>query len=140
MPQKIPNRAVHSNCVGSNNWCPVRIIFQENPLRMKQVAKDITDAPMTASNPITENSMRRISIANIMPPIGDLKMPAIPAAVPHPNIMRVAEGESLNHRAVVLPIAAPEKALGPSAPAEPPSPTVIRHPNNGDKIILLRIR
>ena len=47
--------------------------------------------------------------------------------------IRVADGENFISLATLSPIAAPENAQGPSAPAEAPKPIVTRHPINGEK-------
>ncbi len=83
--------------------------------------------------PITDISILRTSMAKKTPPSGDLKIPAIPAAAPQPNNIRVADGENFISLATLSPIAAPENAQGPSAPAEAPKPIVTRHPINGEK-------
>ena len=71
------------------------------------------------------------SSVNRTPPTGALNIPAIPAPAPQASRIRTDSSESLNHRARLLPIAAPVHALGPSAPAEPPNPIVTVQPNIG---------
>ena len=64
------------------------------------------------------------SSVNIIPPIGALNMPAIPAPAPHPMIIIISRGGSPTHRPSWLASAAPVEAIGPSAPADPPNPRV----------------
>ena len=63
-------------------------------------------------------------MAKNMPPTGDLNIAAIPAPAPHAINTITASLSSLNKRAMLLPIAPPANAIGPSAPAEPPAPRV----------------
>ncbi len=70
-------------------------------------------------------STRRISDAKITPPIGVLKVAAIPA--PPPAAMKVSRCHSVNriHPASIEPNVAPIWMIGPSRPMEPPEPIEI---------------
>ena len=60
-----------------------------------------------------------------IPAMGARKMPAIPAAAPHPTRSISTLGDSRNAWPMLEPMAAPVKTIGPSAPTEPPNPMVI---------------
>ncbi len=60
-----------------------------------------------------------------MPAIGALKMPAMPAAAPHPTSSISTLGGMRNRLPSFDPMAAPVKTIGPSAPTDPPNPIVM---------------
>src|SRR5690606_30148286 len=72
-----------------------------------------------------ENSGNKISIAKIIPAIGLLNAPAIPAAAPQANNIVTSLYCNPKKRPVLEPIAEPLYAIGASKPHDPPKPTVI---------------
>ena len=79
-------------------------------------------------NGITVTPVRSIistSKVNNIPAIGARKIPAIPAAAPHPTRTIRVLGDSRNACPTLDPIAAPVYTIGPSAPTDPPNPMVI---------------
>ena len=89
-----------------------------------------TVAPLieAISNGITEAAVKSsisTSTVNNIPAIGALKMPAIPAAAPHPTRIINNRGDRRKKLPKLLPIDAPVYTIGPSAPTEPPKPIVI---------------
>ena len=87
------------------------------------IAAVIVEASSVITDKVDSSSLITSSV-NRNPPIGDLKMPAIPAPAPHPIIRSIMLCGNPNIRAALLPIAAPVVAIGPSEPAEPPNPRV----------------
>ena len=57
--------------------------------------------------------------------MGARKMPAMPAAAPHPTRIISTFGDSLKACPMLEPMAAPVNTIGPSAPTDPPNPIVI---------------
>ena len=80
------------------------------------------------SSGITDTVVKSIistSMANSIPAIGALKMPATPAAAPLPTSIISICGDMRNRLPRFDPIAAPVLTIGPSAPTDPPKPIVI---------------
>ena len=80
--------------------------------------------------------MQSTSMENRAPPTGALNMPAIPADAPQAIITFVKAGVMPNSRPILLPIAAPAYAIGPSDPADPPNPNVIELARIGEYVSL----
>ena len=136
IPQKTPKSPYQSRWWASKGTSAVKLTSHVKSLIMYEVAKEQrhdTIRHMTASVFI---GIFRTSSVNRAPPIGALKMPAMPAPAPHPTKIRTASGVSPNHLPMQLPIAPPEYAPGPSAPADPPNPTVSQQPIMGFHIRL----
>ena len=94
------------------------------PERMNAVRADVRHMAVSSSMEATPNSMPSTSMVKSIPPTGALKIAAIPAPAPQ-AIMTVSILAGMrNSRPTLLAIAAPEYAIGPSAPAEPPHPRV----------------
>ncbi len=74
--------------------------------------------------PVVRSSISTSKVKS-MPAIGALKMPAMPAAAPHPTNIINTRGDILKSDPRLLPIAAPVYTIGPSAPTEPPKPIVM---------------
>ena len=65
-----------------------------------------------------------ISVANITPAIGALKVAAIPPAAPAAISSFILFPETLKSCPIREPMLPPIWAIGPSTPAEPPEPMV----------------
>ena len=83
-----------------------------------------TDAMMTGVTARIEKSSRITSSVKSKPPIGELKIALIPAAVPHPMIRGICARAMRKNWPMPDAIAAPICKMGPSAPPDPPDPSV----------------
>ena len=90
------------------------------------------------SRGITETVVRSImstSSVKSMPAMGALKMPAMPAAAPHPTMIMSTRGDMRKSCPTAEPIEAPEKTMGPSAPTEPPKPMVTELAQSDERML-----
>ena len=76
------------------------------------------------AEPAVRSSMSTSTVKR-SPAMGALKMPAMPAAAPHPTSIMSVWGERRNSCPRLEPMAAPVNTMGPSAPTDPPKPMVM---------------
>ena len=74
---------------------------------------------------VAVRSIIKTSIVKSRPANGALKIPAIPAAAPHPTSSMRVRGSSRKSFPKFDPIAAPVYTIGASAPTDPPKPMVM---------------
>ncbi len=105
-----------------------------HPDQTYAVRAAVTEEVNTAITATADRPMQSTSMENRAPPTGALNMPAIPADAPQAIITFVKAGVMPNSRPILLPIAAPAYAIGPSDPADPPNPNVIELARIGEYV------
>lgn len=111
--------------------CSVEAVLNEisgvHPDRINAVRAAAVVAENNAIKLIASKEIAKISRMKSAPPMGALKIAAIPAPAPHATNILMRSGVKRKSCAILLPIAAPELAIGPSDPADPPKPIVVEH-------------
>ena len=82
-------------------------MFTLNPVHMNVVRPAVEHAMTKAITPVVVKAICKISNANIIPQIGAIKMPAIPAPAPQATSVISVLFENPNNLPRLLPTAAP---------------------------------
>ena len=130
MPQTKPSTIKLGICVQENTnriWGMLKIASPGSCIRLKiacVVTLATTDAIITGVTARIEKSKRITSSVKSNPPIGELNIALIPAAVPHPMISGICALAIRKNWPIPEAMPAPICKIGPSAPPEPPEPSV----------------